>query len=249
MSARLEFAIEAAHRGAAVGLHYFGERVSSDLKSDGSPVTIADRESEQAIRAAIASTYPDDAILGEEFGESGAGPNRWLIDPIDGTKSFLCGVPLYATLLSYEEAGEPVVGVCVLPALGLTLAAEKGLGCTLNGEPCRVSQTAELADAVLSTGSIQSLERHGRMAGVRHLGPRCLAVRGWSDAYGHALVAMGRIESMIDPIVARYDISAMEVIVREAGGTFTDFKGRALPQKEAISSNGVLHSKLLEAFG
>lgn len=228
---------------------HFQTGASVDLKADASPVTIADREAESLLRRAIEASYPGDAILGEEEGLSGAGDTRWVIDPIDGTKSFISGVPLYATLLSYEVDGIPVLGVSYFPALDEIVYAERGKGAFWNGRPCRVSQRQALAGSVLSCGSHASMAKHGRAEGLAALAQRTLATRTWTDAYGHALVATGRIDAMIDPVLAPWDISAMEVIIEEAGGTFTDFEGQPHPRDCAVSSNGLIHGELMRAFG
>ena len=247
MSPRLEFALDAAHRAGRLTLSYFQTGTAVELKADGSPVTEADKSAERMIRDLIGEAFPREPILGEEEGGSSKG-NGWVVDPIDGTKSFVCGVPLYSTLISYEEQGETVVGVCHFPALNETVYAEKGQGSFWNGRICRVSQVSRLEDAFLSSGSQFSMHSACRSAGFDTLVQTARATRTWTDAYGHALVATGRVEAMIDPIVATWDISAMRLIVREAGGKFTDFQGGASPQTEAIASNGLIHDRLLEAF-
>lgn len=247
MSPRLAFAFEAAERAGRLTLDYFQKGTAVETKADGSPVTEADRAAERLIREMIATAYPGEPILGEEEGGE-RGASGWVIDPIDGTKSFVCGVPLYATLVSYEEAGEPVVGVCAIPALNEVVFAERGAGCFWNGGPCRVSSIDEIGRAAITSGSLYSMKKAGRQPGFERVVGAARMVRGWSDAYGHLLVATGRVEAMIDPIVAPWDISAMRLIVREAGGRFTDFAGGDDPQTEAIASNGRIHDSLLEAF-
>lgn len=248
MSPRLIFALDAAHRAARSTLAWFQAGAEVERKADRSPVTIADREAERLIRAAIAQAYPTDGVLGEEAGESGPQDRRWVIDPIDGTKSFICGVPLYATLLSYEEDGQPLLGVCVFPALGEVVYAEVGSGTFFNGRPCRVSAVDRLEDAVIACGSPGSMAKFGRAPGLAKLAERALAVRTWGDAYGHALVATGRVAAMVDPTVARWDVSAMSVIVREAGGTFTDFTGVEGVFDEAISCAPGMREEVIGAF-
>jgi histidinol phosphatase-like enzyme (inositol monophosphatase family) len=247
MSPRLAFALEAAFKGGRSTLAYFNTGVEVEDKSDLSPVTIADRDAERLIRQQIASVYPHEAILGEEEGGEQT-PDRWVIDPIDGTKSFVCGVPLYATLLSYEQDGQPILGVAYFPALDELVYAELGKGAFWNGRPCRVSPKTNLSDSYLSSGSPGSMIEHGRWPGFEKLVKTSRASRTWSDAYGHMLVATGRVEAMIDPIVNPWDISAVSLIVREAGGRFTDFRGGESLADEAISSNGVLHDEILRAF-
>ncbi len=247
MSPRLQFALEAAEAAGRLTLDYFQKGAQVETKADGTPVTQADRGAERLIREMLATRYPGEAILGEEEG-GGSSSDGWVIDPIDGTKSFVCGVPLYATLISFEQEGEPVVGVCAFPALGEVVYAERGGGAHWNGTPCRVSGKATLAEAAVSTGSFYSMEKAGRRDGFVAIVRQARMVRGWTDAYGHALVATGRIEAMIDPIVAKWDISALRLIVREAGGRFTDFQGGVDPQIEAIASNGRIHDAVLGAF-
>lgn len=253
MSPRLAFAIEAAYRGGRSTLAHFRSGAEVERKSDDTPVTVADRVAERLIRSLIESAFPNDAILGEEEGGDTDARDRWVIDPIDGTKSFVSGVPLYSTLLAYEQDGVPILGVCYFPALDEMLYAEVGGGAFCNGRPCRVSTKSNLKDSVLACGGPRSMMQHGRWDGFAKLSDAALATRTWGDAYGHALVATGRVEAMVDPIVNRWDLSAVSVIVREAGGTFTDFRNgdpfaKGNEGLEAISSNGVLHEEILAAF-
>ena len=246
MSPRLAFALDAAVRAGRSTLAHFQNGVQFEAKHDDTPVTIADKHAERIIREQIEEQYPGEAILGEEEGSSGAGDDRWVIDPIDGTKSFICGVPLYATLLSYERAGEPEIGICYFPALDDCIYAEKGKGAFWNGRPCRVSDKNSLEGAVITSSGYLGLTRRGLMNAFIKLSEKSLAARTWCDAYGHALVATGRVDLMIDCSVSRWDISAMAIIVREAGGRFTDLHGNEELGDSALSSNGVLHAKLLE---
>lgn len=245
-SDRLDFALEAAYEAGRSTLALFATGMTVDRKSDDSPVTAADRGAERILRERIAARFPEDGIYGEEEGESGSQDRRWVIDPIDGTKSFICGVPLYSTLLSFEEEGRATLGISYFPALDLMVYAESGGGAFANGRPIRVSSKDRLSDAVICSGSVKNLEARGALPGYLELGNRVLAVRTWCDAYGHALVAMGRVEAMIDPVVAHYDISAMNVIVREAGGRFTSFADTDYPEGEAISTNAGLHDAIME---
>jgi histidinol-phosphatase len=248
MSPRLQFAIDTAILAGKSTLAHFQVGTHVDLKADYSPVTVADRLAERIIREAIVAEFPNEGILGEEEGESGDSQTRWVIDPIDGTKSFISGVPLYATLLSFEEGGEVQVGVCYFPALNELLYAQKGHGAFWNGRLCSVSKNLSIKNSVVATGSTSSMAKHGRLAGFQGIEKRAMACRTWGDAYGHALVATGRVEAMIDPVIAHWDISAMSLIVRESGGVFTDFQGNPRLGNEALSSNGLVHPELLEAF-
>jgi histidinol-phosphatase len=247
MSPRLAFALNAVHEAGKTTLAYFDTPLDVELKEDDSPVTAADKHAERVMREAIRRQYPREAILGEEEG----GPDdltRWIIDPIDGTKSFISGVPLYGTLLSFEMGGRPTLGIAYFPALDEMVYAEEGGGAFRNGRACKVSGKSGVKGAVLSSGSHYSMKEYGRSDPFQKLAERAMATRTWSDAYGHALVATGRIEAMIDPVVKRWDISAMSIIVREAGGAFSDFDGNEELADEAISSNGLVHEELLEAF-
>jgi len=246
MSPRLAFALDAVHRAGRLTLAHFQTGAGIETKADGSPVTLADKGAERLIRDLIAESFPGEEILGEEEGGISGGTG-WVIDPIDGTKSFICGVPLYATLLSYEQNGVPIVGVSGFPALGEVAYAERGCGAFWNGRPCRVSKVDAMKEATISCGSHGSMDKYGRREGHLGLVRQARISRTWTDAYGHALVATGRIEAMIDPIVAPWDISAMRLIVAEAGGRCTDFAGQS-PETEAVSTNGLLHDSILGAF-
>lgn len=248
MSPLLAFALRAATAGGKRTLAYFQTAVDVERKADTSPVTRADRECEEEIRRMIATEYPDHGILGEEHGESGDAAERWVIDPIDGTKSFISGVPLYGTLLSFEVDHNPILGVCYFPALDEIIYAEAGEGAFFNGRPVRVSNVRDLGEATMVCGSPGSMRKHGRESGWMSLVETCRVSRTWGDAYGHALVATGRADLMIDPIVEWYDLSAMKVIVEEAGGRFSDFGGQSGIHREAISTNGHLHAAVLERF-
>ena len=172
-----------------------------------------------------------------------------MIDPIDGTKAFIHGVPLFGTLLALCEDGQPVVGVVVLPALGNTLSAARGLGATLDGRPCRVSRVPRLEEAFLLDGSITTMERQGHAAAWLALRNRVKLHRGWGDCYGHFLVSTGRAEAMIDPSVSIWDIAPFAVILPEAGGRFSSLSGAAsITEKSGVSSNGKIHGDILEAL-
>lgn len=249
LSELLEVAMDGAHRAGRRTLAYFNTGVAIDLKADETPVTIADREAERVLREHIARYFPDHSILGEEEGETSGDPNyRWILDPIDGTKSFISGVPLYGTLVGIEVRGEPAVGVIYLPAVDDMIAAADGLGCTWNGRPCRVSEVADLKQALVVTSSITSSQQRSRafdrLASVTRL------QRTWGDAFGYALVATGRAEIMLDPIVSPWDVSPMVPILREAGGQFTDWKDRAtIHGGDGVATNAALHDAVLAILG
>lgn len=253
MNDRLQFAVDAVFKAGKSTLSHFQTGIGFELKSDASPVTRADTQAEEILRVEIAHHFPGEEILGEEQGQDGNSLTRWIIDPIDGTKSFVAGVPLYATLLSYEVEGSPILGVCYFPALDEMVYASLGEGTFWNGRRTQVTQTTQIKGSLISSGGPNSMVKYGRMDGFLQKSTEALATRTWSDAYGHALVATGRIDAMIDPVVSRWDLSAMKVIVEEAGGKFTDFRGGHPFEKgdfelEAISSNGRIHEEILKVY-
>lgn len=221
--------------------------VDHEAKGDGTPVTIADREAERLVRDRVERRYPDHAILGEEFGESNEGARvRWILDPVDATRSFMRGVPLYGVLIGIEVEGVSVVGVAHFPPLRETVAAGAGLGCTLNGTPCRVSPVSRLEEAVVSTTDVERILSRPEGAGWRRLQQRASFSRTWGDCYGHALVATGRIEAQVDPVMASWDAGPFLTIMTEAGGRFTTLKGEAtLHGGSGVSTNGLLHEVVL----
>ncbi|HWD41061.1 MAG TPA: inositol monophosphatase family protein [Fimbriimonas sp.] len=252
MSPRLAFAVDAATVAGRFTLAHFQTGVARETKADETPVTVADKGAERIIRELIAEAFPGEHILGEEEGGDAQVPDRWVVDPIDGTKSFVSGVPLYATLISYERDFQPVLGVAFFPALDELLYAGAGEGTYWNGRVAQVSTKKEIAGSVVCCGGHRSMIKHGRWPGFEKIAAQAMATRTWSDAYGHALVATGRVEAMVDPIVTRWDLSAMAIIVEEAGGKFTSFDGSpSLVRKDdlqALSSNGLVHRELIEAF-
>jgi histidinol phosphatase-like enzyme (inositol monophosphatase family) len=235
----LEFAVEIARGAGEITLQYFRKQPETSRKSDGSFVTIADRQAESYLRHRIAERFPDDGILGEEEGETrGKSGRRWILDPIDGTFAFVHGVPLYGVLIAVEIENEMSVGVVNMPALGEIVSAAKGLGCFLNGEPARVSTTAELKDALLlSTNFVSATEL---------LQARARVSRTWGDCYGYVLVATGRADVMLDPVMNLWDCAPLLPIMEEAGGTFTDWRGvRTADGGNSIATNGLLLDEVM----
>jgi histidinol phosphatase-like enzyme (inositol monophosphatase family) len=244
----LDFATDAAWQAGKITLSYFGTGIVPELKSDQTPVTVADRQAENLLRTLIEARFPDHAVLGEEYGESNQGARyRWILDPIDGTKSFVQGVPLYGVLIGLERDGEPLLGVCYLPALDEMVAAGQGLGCTLNGRRIRVSAVKEMADAVFLTSDVAAFSKRGRQDVYHKLEQATRLSRTWGDCYGHILVAMGRAEMMLDAAMNVWDCAALLPILQEAGGTFTDWEGNAtIHGPDAFSTNGHLFKRVLE---
>jgi histidinol phosphatase-like enzyme (inositol monophosphatase family) len=236
-----------------VTLEHFGNIRSADAKEDGTPVTVADRTAEELLREEIRSRFPDHGILGEEFGEeAGSVPVRWILDPIDGTRSFMRGVPLYAVLIGIEVEGKPVVGVAHFPALGETVAAGSGWGCrwtrVSGGEkPAHVSEVGDLGAACALTTDPATILSTSVGDGWRELCRRAGVVRGWGDAYGHILVATGRAEIMVDPVLSPWDAAALLPILSEAGGSFTDLDGKpTIHGGSGLSTNGRIHAAVLD---
>lgn len=246
----LDFAVESAQLAGAFTLGYFNADLSVETKADDSPVTAADRGAEQLLRRRIEAAFPAHGILGEELGEKrGSQPARWILDPIDGTFSFISGVPLYAVLVGFEWQGEMLVGVIHLPALKETVYAARGLGCRWNGGPARVSQVASLSQARLLHCGAKPLRSGPHAGAFDRLLAACHKDRGWCDAYGYALLATGRAEVVVDPVMAIWDSAALLPVVLEAGGTFTDWDGRTTHQGAgAVATNGRLFEAVLRAL-
>jgi histidinol-phosphatase len=244
----LDFAVRIARGAGEITLGYFRKGVATDRKADGSFVTVADREAESYLRREIRRSFPDDAMLGEEEGASpGTSDRRWIIDPIDGTYSFVHGVPFYGVLIGLEIGGEASVGVVNLPALDEIAYAARGQGCFWNGERARVSETGTLEEALLLSTDFGTCARYGFGEATAELQRRVRARRTWGDCYGHVLVATGRAEIMLDPVMNVWDCAPLLPILEEAGGTFTDWRGqRTIHGGNAISTNGALLRTTLE---
>lgn len=242
----LSFARELSVEASRHTLKYFRKSVEIMRKQDNSPVTIADRETEELMVSMIRERFPNHGIIGEEHGsvESNS-PFQWVLDPIDGTKSFIRGIPLYTVLIALLYEGEPCVGVISNPPLEETVYAATGKGCFLNDSPCSVSTTENLSDAWVQVTDPAKLCQMYPDFGNRlfHRSGHC---RTWADGYGYLLVATGRSDVMIDPIVALWDVAPLKVVIEEAGGSFSDFSGdkKALGEN-VIASNGRLHQELL----
>lgn len=244
----MDFAARTARAAGDVTLRHFG-RVAVDFKRDGSEVTAADVEAEAHIRAAVAEAFPEDGILGEEDVErpSRSG-RRWIIDPIDGTRSFASGVPLYSVLLTLEDGGRPVLGCAHLPGVGQTLVAGVGAGAWIDGVRVRASDCDDVASARVVTSGLEywrdAASDEGRAA-FDQLIRSTRFTRTWGDGFGYYLVATGKAEIFADPICGQYyDYAPFEVIIPEAAGRLSRFDGLPLaPMSNAIASNGLLHDR------
>lgn len=250
LRALLNFAVELAASAGVITYRHFRGSFVAERKADNSFVTVADREAERYLRASIEKAFPNDAILGEEEGEKpGRSNRRWILDPIDGTYSFVHGVPLYGVLIGLEIDSEVVLGVVNLPALDELIYAARGLGCFWNDVAARVSSTESLGDALLLATDFGTCEQYGFGRAAEMLQRQVNARRTWGDAYGHVLVATGRADIMLDPIMNVWDCAALLPIVEEAGGTFTDWQGqRTIQGGNAISTNGVLFESVMAAI-
>ncbi len=244
----LEFALDAAWQAGRITLGYFQADVVTERKADNTPVTIADRQAEQKLRELITRYWPDHGIVGEEFGQQASTSGfTWILDPIDGTKSFVHGVPLYAVLIALTDGQAPLIGVAHFPALGETVYAARGEGCYWNGRRARVSTVSELKDAALLASDLNSFGTYGKAEAWQRLVDATYIQRTWGDAYGYALVATGRAEIMVDPAMEIWDAGPLQVILEEAGGTFTDWQGTpTIYGGEAIATNGVLFDQVMQ---
>ena len=243
----LDEAVALLRRAGELTLEWFrSDALAIERKVDGTPVTAADKAAERFLREEIMRRYPDDTIIGEEEARhNGTSGRTWIVDPIDGTKAFTHGVPLYCNLLAVNDEEGPAIGVINLPALNETVYAGRGLGCFVNGAPARVSTRDRLAGAYLSTCGFDYWDDE-LLVRVKRAGP---ALRTWGDGYGFALVATGRIDAMCDPRAALWDVAPMPTILSEAGGRFTDLDGNPSPDGgNGLATNGLLHAEWLARF-
>ncbi|MGD0899646.1 MAG: histidinol-phosphatase [Thermoguttaceae bacterium] len=253
IKSRLLLALQASREAGQLTLEYFRrEDLAVDRKGDDSPVTAADRRAEEHLRNRIAGAFAADAILGEEMADRpGTGPFRWILDPIDGTKSFIHGVPLYGTLVGVEHEGEPLIGVIRIPALDECVYAARGQGAWyVQGQkpprPAKVSQRASLAQGLFLTSEVATFDEIGRRGVYDRLQKAARLSRSWGDCYGYLMVATGRAELMVDPVVAVWDLAPLLPILEEAGGTFTDWQGRrTIHSGQGIATNGRILEEVL----
>lgn len=249
MDRRLEVALEAARAGGEVALRYFRTPLAVELKQDRSPVTEADRACEQRIIEVLSRAFPDYGILGEELGERSGAEARWIVDPIDGTKSFIRRSPLFATLVALEEGGEVTTGVIYAPALDDLLYAQKGYGAFDRTGRIRTSEVADLTRSMLIFGGPNALRKAGYWSAFERLVDGSARQRAYGDFYSYAFVARGSAEAVIDVDLKPWDLAAAKVIIEEAGGRFTDFSGRStIYGGTAVASNGSIHDQVLRVI-
>lgn len=224
--ALLDAAAELARHVGAVAFSHYRSVLSVETKADGSPVTVADRAAETAAREWLSAHFPDDAVLGEEFGERpGSSGRTWVLDPIDGTKSFVRGVPLWGSLVALVEGERVLAGAACFPAVNELIAAAPGEGCWWNGVRAQVSDCSTLAGATVLITDERTFRKTSQLNGWRTLIGEASIARTWGDCYGYLLVATGRAEVMVDPIVNAWDAACFQPIIEEAGGVFTDLNG------------------------
>ena len=239
-------AVDAARAAGTIALGYYHGAFDVTMKPDLTPVTQADREAEQAIIAVLGRAFPDVGVLGEEFGAQGSGERRWIIDPIDGTKNFVRGIPIWATLIALEDAGEVVAGVIHNPVTGDLYTARRGGGAHHNGEPIHVSDLGDLRPASLVHAGLKLLRKAGYWDGFLRLVDATDRQRGFGDYFGYPLVAAGKAEIYLEADLKPWDLAPCKILVEEAGGRFTDFAGRpTIYTGTALATNGRLHDTVL----
>lgn len=223
----LHAAIDIAETASEVAKSYFRGALLIEIKDNQTPVTIADKKTEEAIRKELEHRFPEHGIVGEEFGHAPQEKSEltWTIDPIDGTRSFIRGIPLWGTLLGCLHRGEPVVGVMVLPMLGETYAAAKGMGAQCNGTPIHVSPVGKFESSIVSVGDRSCFKSEHALKALERLEEEAELVRTYTDCFGHALVARGGLDAMVDPMVSVWDVAPIACIVEEAGGRYGNFAG------------------------
>jgi len=253
ISRRLDGAVSIARQAGQRTLEFFqSDRFEVQRKVDDSPVTQADLQAEQLMRELIGTAFPQDGIVGEEFGEQPGGSGfRWILDPIDGTKTFIMGVPLYSVLIGVLHDNQAVAGVILIPGLDECVYASRGQGAwwtqgTHEPRPARVSSCEKLAAAAFLTTQIDSFGERNAAQAFTQLEAAAAIVRTWGDGYGYLLVATGRAEVMVDPVMNLWDAAPLRIVMEEAGGTFTDWKGEpTIHHGEGIATNGRILAEVL----
>jgi histidinol-phosphatase len=250
-SKELQAALEAAQAAGEVIRSLYQKNITVTTKSDASPVTEADVRAEEVIKGILSERFPGYGFYGEETGKHSMGAESvWLVDPIDGTKSFVRDCPFFSTQIALMRAGKVVVGVSSAPAYGELAWAESGAGAFMNDRPIRVSSVAELSRSIVSTGNLKTMTQSAQWSRLGDLIPRVSRIRGYGDFVHYHLLARGSLDVVIESDVNILDIAALTIIVREAGGTFTDLAGGevTLGTTSVLATNGPLHATVLEAL-
>jgi histidinol-phosphatase len=245
----LDAMVAAARAGGAVALEHFHRGVDVQIKADRSPVSVADQEGEQAILAVLGRACPDHGLLCEESGEQGSAARRFIVDPIDGTRNFVRGIPYWAVLVALEEDGVITAGVIHQPVSGEVYTARRGGGARLDGVPIRVSDVGDLAGATVAHGTLRIFRRRNRWDGFVRLVDATRSQRGFGDFLGYAWLAAGRVDVALGLNLKIWDLAAPKIIIEEAGGRLTDLDGTdSLTSGSALATNGLLHAAALRAF-
>lgn len=249
LDALMSPAAELARLTGDIALQHYHSNLAIETKADGSPVTIADKAAEMAAREWVARHFPKDGLLGEEFGEERSDARRrWVIDPIDGTKSFVRGTPLWGSLVALCEGEQVLAGAAYFPAIGEIIVAAPGAGCWWNGVRCTVSTVEKLESATVLTTDDRFRERRGYRAGWERVADAAAVSRTWGDCFGYLLVATGRAEAMFDPVMSPWDAAALQPIIEEAGGVFTDWTGRATAFAGSVVATNQALAKTVRAL-
>jgi histidinol-phosphatase len=245
---RYDCAIEATRNAGKLALSHFDTGIAVEWKADMSPVTAADRATEEMLRKVISTSFPDDGFLGEEYGDQpGTSGFRWIIDPIDGTKNFIRNVPIWATLVGLEYKEEQIAGIVFIPTLNLLYRALRGDGAWREERRISVSDVAQLNDTFMTYSSMSWFTKAGRLETFLDLAGQCQRTRGFGDFYGFVLVAQGSCDFMLEHGVHAWDVAATKVLVEEAGGKFTDWEGTpTIHRPDVLASNGHLHDAVLK---
>lgn len=247
----LNAATEIAERASEIALSYFRQAILIEMKENMTPVTVADKKTEEFIRKELALAFPGFGICGEEFGEEGSEQELvWTVDPIDGTKSFIKGIPLFGTLIGLLQHGKPTAGIMVLPALRETYTAAEGLGTFCNGHQLHVSQKNTLESSFVSIGDVDCFEASGKTKGLHRIMDKAEFVRGYTDCFGHSCVIRGGIDAMIDPVVSLWDIAPLACLIKEAGGEYFSFTGtETIHDSSFITCSPGLKKDILATLG
>jgi histidinol-phosphatase len=248
----LDVALQASRRAQDVIMQYFGGDIVPEIKSDNSPVTIADKEAEKVIIETISSAFPDHGFLGEESGDSGRDSEfKWIIDPIDGTKNFIRGIPLFGSLIGLMQGAEIILGVSSVPAMNERLYAGKGIGAFRAEEtPIKVSEVPSLGEAQVSFGGLDEFLDENKLNGMLNIVRSAYRIRSFGDTYPYHLVATGRFEAVIEAQIRIWDIAAASAIIGEAGGKVTDLQGNKITvdTTTVVASNCKIHDAIIERF-
>lgn len=235
----LETAKDIAEEAAQLAFSYFRQPILIEMKENQTPVTVADKKTEEFIRKSLLEDFPGFGILGEELGEESTHQQYvWTVDPIDGTRSFIRGIPLFGTLIGLLDRGKPIGGIMVLPALEETYWAGSGLGAFCNGHQIHVSQASHLKNSVTGVGDVYAFQEAGKEKLFHQLTEKTEICRGYTDCFGHSLVFRGALDAMVDPIVSVWDIAPLACLVEEAGGQYFDFQGEKTIQSKSFVTCG-----------